>query len=89
VDGAEGGVAKKLFMADRYEVILATPWAPRQRPDWDNDMPSLFRFLFVLSSLGAVILSGLYVLATRYEPEQQMFSKPVQNVKIRRDSQAP
>ncbi len=52
-------------------------------------MPSLFRFLFVLSSLGAVILSGLYVLATRYEPEQQMFSKPVQNVKIRRDVQAP
>lgn len=48
-------------------------------------MPSLFRFLFVLTTLGALVFGGLYVLATRYEPDQQMISKPVPNVKIRRD----
>ncbi|MET0407840.1 MAG: hypothetical protein ABW006_05685 [Hyphomicrobium sp.] len=47
-------------------------------------MPSLFRLLFVLCALAATVLGGLYVLATRFEPEQQTFSKPVQNVKIRR-----
>jgi len=47
-------------------------------------MPSLFRFLFVLMVLGGLGFGGLYVLATRYEPEQQLISKPVPNVKIRR-----
>ena len=47
-------------------------------------MPSLFRFIFVVGSLGAIGFGGLYVLATRYEPEQQIISKPVTGVKIRR-----
>ncbi len=47
-------------------------------------MPSLFRFIFVVGSLGAIAFAGLYVLATRYEPEQQIISKPVTGVKIRR-----
>jgi len=47
-------------------------------------MPSLFRLLFVLSALTAVVLGVLYVLATRFEPEQQTISKPVSGVKIRR-----
>jgi hypothetical protein len=46
-------------------------------------MPSLFRLLFVLGLLSAIVLSGLYVLATRFEPEQQTISKPVSGVKIR------
>jgi hypothetical protein len=46
-------------------------------------MPSLFRLLFVLCMLGGLVLSGLYVLATRFEPEQQTISKPVMGVKIR------
>lgn len=47
-------------------------------------MPSLFRFLFIVGSLSAVVYAGLYVLATQFEPEQQTISKPVQGVKIRR-----
>ena len=47
-------------------------------------MPSLFRIIFIAGSLGALVLSGLYVLATKYEPEQQIVSKPVPGVKIRR-----
>lgn len=47
-------------------------------------MPSLFRLLFVLCALSAAVLGGLYVLATRFEPEQQTISKPVPGVKIRR-----
>jgi hypothetical protein len=47
-------------------------------------MPSLFRLLLVLCSLSAMVLGALYVLATRFEPEQQTISKPVSGVKIRR-----
>ncbi|HET6391109.1 hypothetical protein [Hyphomicrobium sp.] len=47
-------------------------------------MPSLFRLLFVLGAIAALVLGCLYVLATRFEPEQQTISKPVQNIKIRR-----
>jgi hypothetical protein len=46
-------------------------------------MPSLFRLLFVLGSLSAIVFGGLYVLATRFEPEQQTISKPVSGVRIR------
>ena len=47
-------------------------------------MPSLFRFLFVAGLLAGLVLGGLYVLATKYEPEQQTISKPVAGVKIRK-----
>jgi hypothetical protein len=47
-------------------------------------MPSLFRLLFVLGSICAVVYGSLYVLATRFEPEQQTISKPITGVKIRR-----
>lgn len=47
-------------------------------------MPSLFRFLFVVTLLGSLVFGGLYMLATKYEPEQQTISKPVPGVKIRR-----
>ncbi|MEQ1716231.1 MAG: hypothetical protein ABL907_09645 [Hyphomicrobium sp.] len=47
-------------------------------------MPSLFRLLFFVTTLGALAFGGLYVLATKYEPEQQIISKPVPGIKIRR-----
>lgn len=47
-------------------------------------MPTLFRLIFVASTFTAIVFTGLYVLATRYEPEQQTISKPVTGVKIRR-----
>ena len=47
-------------------------------------MPSLFRFLLVLATLAGLTLTGLYVLATRFEPEQQTISKPVHGVTIRK-----
>lgn len=47
-------------------------------------MPSLFRFLFISGMLTGLVLAGLYVLATRFEPEQQTISKPVPGVKIRK-----
>jgi len=46
-------------------------------------MPSLFRLLFILCMLAGLVLGGLYILATRFEPEQQTISKPVSGVKIR------
>jgi hypothetical protein len=67
----------------RWDII--TPICPqRYHPDQDNEMPTLFRLIFVASALTAVVFGGLYVLATRYEPEQQTISKPVTGVKIRR-----
>lgn len=47
-------------------------------------MPSLFRFLFVVTIIVTVVFSGLYVLATRFEPNQQTVSKPISGVKVRR-----
>ena len=48
-----------------------------------REMPSLFRFLFITALLAGVTFAGLYVLATRFEPEQQTISKPVPGVKIK------
>ena len=48
-------------------------------------MPSLFRFLVIAGLLIGGVMSGLYVLATRFEPEQQIISKPVAGVKVRRE----
>ena len=47
-------------------------------------MPSLFRFLFVVSMLFAVSYGSLYVLAVYFEPEQSEVQKPLPTVKIRR-----
>jgi hypothetical protein len=47
-------------------------------------MPSLIRLVLVAGTLFGLVLGGLYVLATRFEPEQQTVSKPVPGVKIRR-----
>ena len=47
-------------------------------------MPSLFRFLFVLSLLAAVTFGGLYALSEFFEPEPTEVSQPVPGVKIRR-----
>ena len=47
-------------------------------------MPSLFRFLFMVSMLFAVSYGSLYVLAVYFEPEQNEVQKPLPSVKIRR-----
>jgi putative flippase GtrA len=47
-------------------------------------MPSLFRFLFVVGGLGALIYGGLFILATQFEPEQETVSKTVPGIKIKR-----
>jgi hypothetical protein len=48
-------------------------------------MPSLFRFLFFASALGAVVVAGLYVLAVYFEPVPHEVTKPVPGVKIRKE----
>lgn len=48
-------------------------------------MPSLFRFLFVLTVLGGIAGGGLYVLATYFEPEPKEMSKPLRDVKLKRE----
>ncbi|MGE5513776.1 MAG: hypothetical protein ACM31O_21315 [Bacteroidota bacterium] len=47
-------------------------------------MPSLFRFLFVVGLIAAVITGGLYVLAEFFEPESKEVNHVVPGVKIRR-----
>ena len=47
-------------------------------------MPSLFRFIAVVGVLGAVIYGGLYLLATRFEPQPQEVTQPIGSVKIRK-----
>ena len=65
--------------------IFAPTWTPVMVTEGIyQTMPSLFRFLFVLTTIAGVVFGGLYVIATKYEPEQQLISKPVPSVKIRR-----
>jgi hypothetical protein len=40
-------------------------------------MPSLFRFLFVVSLLAAVVGGGLMMLEKFFEPEQRETTRPV------------
>ncbi|MCB1548036.1 MAG: hypothetical protein KDJ41_09440 [Hyphomicrobiaceae bacterium] len=47
-------------------------------------MPTLFRFLFITGTLGALVVGGLYFLAVFMEPVPAEQTKPVPNVKIRR-----
>ena len=47
-------------------------------------MPSLFRFLFVLSLLAAATYGGLFALSEFFEPESKEVTQPVPGVKIRR-----
>ena len=46
-------------------------------------MPSLFRFLFILGTAGAIVTGGLYILATKFEPATRTVTKPVPGVKVR------
>jgi len=48
-------------------------------------MPSLFRFLMVVGTIGAIITGTLYILATKFEPETQTVTKPVPGVKVRKE----
>ncbi len=45
-------------------------------------MPSLLRLLFVLCTLSAAVLGGLYALETRFEPAQQKITTLVSGVTI-------
>lgn len=47
-------------------------------------MPSLFRFVVITSTLGALVFGGLYVLAVYFEPQSVEVTKVVPGVKIRR-----
>ena len=66
--------------------IITTPWPRRYDAHQDKHMPSLFRFILIVGTLVGLVLAGLYVLATRFEPEQQTISKPVQGVKVRKET---
>ena len=47
-------------------------------------MPSLFRFLLIVSILVAITYGSLYVLAVYFEPEQTEVQKPLPSVTIKR-----
>jgi hypothetical protein len=52
-------------------------------------MPSLFRFLVSTGSLVALVSTGLYILASQFEPEQYEVVKVVPGVKIRKPEASP
>lgn len=47
-------------------------------------MPSIFRFLIIVGILGAAGYGGLYVLASKFEPEPKEVTQPLGNLKIRK-----
>ncbi len=48
-------------------------------------MPSLFRFIFVVSTIAAAVSGTLYVMATHYEPQQREETKSLPPLKIRKE----
>lgn len=52
-------------------------------------MPSLFRFLISVGSLLAIVSTGLYILASEFEPAQHEVVKVVPGVKIRKPEATP
>lgn len=48
-------------------------------------MPSLFKFLAVVSTLCIMGYVGLYILAVHFEPVPKEVSDPLPSVKIRRE----
>ncbi|MEO1281679.1 MAG: histidine kinase [Pseudomonadota bacterium] len=47
-------------------------------------MPSLFRFLFMTGLLAGIGFTGLYVMATYFEPEPRETKQPLVGVEIRK-----
>ena len=47
-------------------------------------MPSLIRFLVLLSTLVGLVIGGLYAMATLYEPPQGEVVKSIHGVSIRK-----
>ena len=47
-------------------------------------MPSLFRFLFVVGVLVAIVYGGLWALATYFEPVPKEVRKSVPGIQINR-----
>lgn len=46
-------------------------------------MPSLFRFLTIIGTIGFIITGALYILATKFEPQTHEVTKPILGVKVR------
>ena len=47
-------------------------------------MPTIFRFLFIVSILVAAGYGGLFLLATKFEPQPQEVTQSIGTVKIRK-----
>ena len=47
-------------------------------------MPSLVRFLVLVSTLAGLVIGGLYAMATLYDPPVYEVTKSVNGVSIRR-----
>ncbi len=71
---------------DRAGHNTARKFIDAARTHWSRDtlMPSLFRFIFTLGVIGGLVFSGLYVLATYFEPEPQVVEHTITGVKIRK-----
>lgn len=48
-------------------------------------MPSLFRFIFIVTTVCAGISGAMYVLATHYEPQPREETKLLPPLKIRKE----
>jgi hypothetical protein len=51
---------------------------------WGRQMPTLFRFVVIAGTLAATGYWALFMLATRFEPQQQETVQQIGTVKIRK-----
>ncbi len=63
---------------------METTWLITNGLAQGRPMPSLFRFLLVVSLLFGVTTGGLYLLAALFEPTPKEVSQTVHGVKIRK-----
>ena len=49
-----------------------------------REMPTLFKFAVIAGTLAALGYWGLFVLATRFEPQPKEIVQPIGTVKIRK-----
>ncbi len=47
-------------------------------------MPTIFRFVIIAGTLAGLAYWGLFVLATRFEPQPREVVEPIGTVKIRK-----
>jgi hypothetical protein len=60
-----------------------TPAPDAQPGETEDQMPTLFKFLFTVGLIVAIFYGTMYALSEYYVPEQKEITKSVRNIQLR------